>query len=101
MIRPLRNGLTVRLDDSLPNAAGIHLAANTKIWREAQDQIGNRGTVVRVGPGKVSKRGFRLPMRVALGDVVRFSELEYPTFQENGLTFVVISEMDVEGIEVR
>ena len=44
-----RNGLTVRLDDSLPNAAGIHLAANTKIWREAQDQIGNRGTVVRVG----------------------------------------------------
>ena len=99
MIRPLGNRLYVRLDESLPNQAALHLPADVSKWRESTDQIGNRGTVVAVGPGRVSKTGQRIPMSVNVGDVVRFSELEYPRQQENGTDYVLISEMDITFIE--
>lgn len=34
-----------------------------------------RGTVVAVGPGRVSRKGVRLPMSVSEGDVVLFGQL--------------------------
>ena len=100
MLKPLLDRVLVRLDDTLPNQAGIHLAPDVSKWREALDQIGNRGTVVAIGPGKRHpKTGVHMPVCVEVGDVVRFSELEYPTHKEDGHTYVLISDMDVVGVE--
>lgn len=100
MIRPLRDRVVVRMDDSIPNAANIFLAPNTKAWREAQDQIANRGTVVSVGEGKRHKKtGCIMPVSCKPGDAIRFSELQYPTLQHNGETFVLIMDADIVGIE--
>ena len=101
MLKPLLDKVLVQLDDSLPNQAGIHLAPDVSKWREALDQIGNRGTVVAVGPGKRHpKTGQCMPVSVEVGDVVRFSELEFPRHFEDGKTYVLISDMDVAGVEM-
>lgn len=100
MLKPLGDRILVEMDESLPNVAGIYLAPNIAKWREAEDQIGNRGTVVAVGPGKRHpKTGHPMPMTTKVGDIVRFSELEFPEHKENGKRYALISEMDVSGVE--
>lgn len=98
MLKPLGDKVLVMLDESLPNAAGIFLAPDVSKWREATDQIGNRGTVVAVGPGRRNSQGQFLPMSVQVGDVVRFSELEYPRDPDNK-RLALISEMDITTVE--
>ena len=100
MLKPLRNKILVRMDESLPNAVGIFIAPITSAWREAQDQISNRGTVVRAGEGlRHHKTSTLLPMGVKVGDIVRFSELQYPTIKRDGVTYALISDFDVVGVE--
>ena len=99
MIRPTENRILVKLDESLPTEAVIYLAPIVDKWREADDQIGNRGTVVAVGPGKMTRKGVRMPMSVAPGDIIRFSELEYHAEKTPEGTFVIINEMDIEYVE--
>jgi chaperonin GroES len=98
MLKPLGDRVLVRLDESLPSAAGIYLATDVSKWREATDQIGNRGTVVAVGPGRRNSQGQVLPMSVRVGDVVRFSELEYPRDPVDK-QLALISEMDITTVE--
>lgn len=83
----------------MPNQSGIYLKTDTLKWRDPRDQIGNRGTVVAVGPGLRRKGGGYLPMSVRAGDVVRFSEIEYRTESESGDRLALISEMDVVLVE--
>jgi len=100
MLKPLQDRILVELDESLPNEAGIFLAADVSRWREATDQIGNRGLVVAVGPGKRHPKTLELmPMVTKIGDVVRFSELQYHEHKEGGKRYALISEMDVTGVE--
>lgn len=99
MLRPLGDRILVQLDDSLPNIAGIFLKPDVSQWREATDQIGNRGTVVAIGPGKRDRNGEFLPMVTAIGDVVRFSELQFHEHKEDGKRYALISEQDITGVE--
>lgn len=100
MLKPLGNRILVELDESLPNQAGIYLTPDVSKWREAQDQIGNRGKIVAIGPGKRHpKTGAFMPMSVEVGQVVRFSELEFHRHTEGGKDYALISEMDVTGVE--
>lgn len=100
MMKPAGNRIVVLMDESMPNSAGIYLAPDVSKWREATDQIGNRGTVVAVGPGKRHPRTDQIiPMQTRVGDIVRFSELEFYRFVENGRDYVLISEADIVGVE--
>lgn len=100
MLQPLGNRILVEMDESLPNSVGFFLRPDIDNWREADDQIGNRGKVVAIGPGKRHpKTDVLLPMMTKIGDVVRFSELQYPKHKEDGKTYALISEMDVVGVE--
>lgn len=99
MLRPLQDKVLVLMDESLPNVAGIYLAPDVSKWREATDQIGNRGTVVAIGPGKRDSKGNFYPMVTQVGDVVRFSELEFYEHKEDGKRYALISEADITGIE--
>lgn len=101
-LRPLLDRMLVRMDESLPNAAGLYMPPDVSKWRAKDSAIEgwNRGTVVSVGPGKRHpKTGAHQPVQVAIGDVVRFSELEYPEHRENGERFALIQEGDVLMVE--
>lgn len=100
MLKPLQDRVLVEMDDSLPNQVGIFLAPDVSKWRDATDQIGNRGTVVAVGPGRRHPKTQELmPMVTKVGDIVRFSELEYHEHKEGGRRYALISEQDITGVE--
>lgn len=100
-MHPLRNNLIVKMDESLPTEAGIFIGTNIIKWRDAKDQLGNRGTVISVGPGKRHKETSTLMLpQCKPGDVVRFSELQYPQLTYKGVKYVVINDQDIVGVEV-
>jgi len=104
MLKPTGNRIVVRLDENLPTGiAGFVLPPKTDAYRSKDGAVEgmNRGVVVAVGPGaRHPKTDKLLPMSVQVGDVVRFSELQYYTFDEDGRKHVLISEMDVLGVEM-
>jgi co-chaperonin GroES (HSP10) len=104
MLKPTGNRIVVRLDENLPTAIeGFVLPPKTDAYRAKDGAIEgmNRGTVVAVGPGaRHPKTDKLLPMATEVGDVVRFSELQYYTEKEGGHTYVLISEADVLGVEM-
>jgi co-chaperonin GroES (HSP10) len=104
MLKPTGNRIVVRLDENLPTGIeGFVLPPKTDAYRAKDGAIEgmNRGTVVAVGPGaRHPKTDKLIPMATQVGDVVRFSELQYHTFEEDGRKHVLISEMDVLGVEI-
>ena len=112
MMTPLLDRVVVKLDDTIPNKAGMIIRIVTDAWRSKDQAVEsyNRGTVVSVGPGKrdldtLSHISMRFDAgdcirTLQAGDVVRFSELEYPEFKENGERFVLIMQGDIVGVEV-
>lgn len=99
MLRPLADRVLVEMDESLPNMAGIFLKPDISQWREATDQIGNRGRVVAIGPGKRNDDGELMPLTLQVGEVVRFSELQFYEHKENGKRYALIQEADVSLVE--
>lgn len=101
MIRPARNNVVVRLDENIANHGGFIIPPVVDKWRGKDGAIEgeNRGTVVAVGPGNVSRKGVTIPPDVKSGDVVRFGELEYHNWREDGHKYVLISENDILWIE--
>jgi chaperonin GroES len=103
MLKPTGNRIVVRLDENLPTGIeGFVLPPKTDAFRARDGAVEgmNRGTVVAVGPGARTKQDKLIPMATQVGDVVRFSELGYHTFIEDGGKHVLISEMDVLGVEM-
>lgn len=99
-MRPLRDNLFVKIDESLPTEFGILLPVNTDNWRAADDQLGNRGKVIMVGAGRRHpKSACLLKPQCKEGDIVRFSELEYPTVEMYGVKYIVINDQDILGVE--
>jgi chaperonin GroES len=104
MFQPLKDNVVVRLDENIPSAAkfGLILPPKTDAWRAKDGAVEgeNRGTVVRVGPGRRSEEsGEFMGMSVNVGEIVRFSELEYPTEIIDGQKYVLISEQDILWVE--
>jgi co-chaperonin GroES (HSP10) len=102
MLKPTGNRIVVRLDENLPTAIdGFVLPPKTDKWRAKDGSVEamNRGTVVVVGPGGRDKRDHLVPMQTRVGDVVRFSELEFHSWTEDGHKYALISEMDVVFVE--
>lgn len=112
MMKPLLDRVIVQLDATIPTSVpGLIIPIKTDVWRskDAAVESYNRGTVVAVGPGKRDSKGvcrqylFDAPdgrRPLSPGDIVRFSELEYYEFREDGNRFVLITEADVVGVEV-
>lgn len=103
MMTPLQDRVLVRLDESIASAqsSGIYIPPKTDAFRSKGGAIEgeNRGTIVSTGPGKVTDEGVALGMAVQPGDVVRFSELEYPCEMIEGRKHVLISEQDILWVE--
>lgn len=94
MFKPLGNRIVVLLDESIPSAAkfGLILPPKTDAYRARGGAVEgeNRGTVVRLGPDADG---------VEVGEIVRFSELEYPHEMVEGRKHVLISDQDILWVE--
>lgn len=112
-IRPLRNKVLVRIDANIPTLIpGLIAPIKTDAWRGRDNAIESygRGVVVSAGPGaRDSDTGKHIPMlfeaagssirSLQPGDVVRFSELEYPTYSDGMHQYAMITDGDVVGVE--
>jgi len=58
------------------------------------------GTVVAVGPGKFTESGSRLPMEVAIDDVVLFKKPWDEPFKLDGVEYYVLGESDISLIQL-
>jgi len=112
MLRPLQDRILVELDETIPTPVpGLIIPIKVNAWRGKDGAIEsyNRGTVTLCGPGKKDPKTLQ-PVRmyfdspegsrpVQPGDVIRFSELEYPEHKENGKRYALICEGDIVGVE--
>lgn len=110
-LRPLLDRIVVELDVSIPNAAGLIIPIATDKYRARDGAVESygRGTVVACGPGKRHPDSLECQRMefaagesirpVQPGDVVRFSELEYPEHREDGKRYALITEGDIVGVE--
>jgi chaperonin GroES len=91
--QPKRDHILVKADPLLDHVStsGLLIKARNGI-QTSQEQLGRTGTVMAVGPGKLSKKGIPHPPELSVGDKVLLGEWEYPEL-EPGL--LVASWQDV------
>jgi chaperonin GroES len=102
MLKPTGNRIVIRLDENLKTGIeGFVLPPKTDAYRAKDGAVEsmNRGTVIAIGPGARTKKDVLIPMQSREGDVVRFSELEFHSWLEDGHKYALISENDIVGIE--
>lgn len=110
MMRPLLDRIVVEVDESLPETS-LFIPIRTDKWtaRDGAVESYGRGKVVACGPGKrhaKTGKNERMVFQSADGirpvqeaDVIRFSELQYPDFKEDGKKYILITEGDIVGVE--
>ena len=97
ILRPCLNYVCIQ-----PSAAPTATASGLIIPGTAQQDQCRRGTVVAVGPGRMSEHGYLLPMGVKKGDVVLFSvgPKGWPAVSLNGEQYIMIRDIDIHGVVI-
>jgi len=88
--KPLGNRIVVEPleDDEQVSSGGIYIPDTAK--EKPQD-----GTVVAVGPGRLTDEGKRVPMEVAVGDTVVYSKYAGTEYKEAEHEYLVLREDDI------
>lgn len=86
--QPLHNRILVQRLSDWPNDTGVIIAP------ECAQKPSRRGVVVRVGLGRRSERGVRIPLVVKPGDVIYFGR--YTDFDDGRL--LLVEEADIVGV---
>jgi len=88
--KPLGNRVVVEPDDEQEqvSAGGIYLPDTAK-------EKPQQGTVVAVGPGKLSDDGNRVPMEVNVGDTIVYSKYSGTEYKEGETEYLVVREDDI------
>jgi len=88
--KPLGNRIVVEPEegDEQMSAGGIYIPDTAK-------EKPQEGTVVAVGPGRLSDEGNRVPMDVAVGDTVVYSKYGGTEYSEGGTDYLVLREDDI------
>lgn len=69
------------------------------IMAKSEFDVLNRGTVVQVGPGRVTKKNVTIPVSVAVGDLVMFDGGAGIPVTVDGERFLILKEDEIIGIE--
>jgi len=88
--KPLGNRIVVEPlegDDQL-SAGGIYIPDTAK--EKPQD-----GTIVAVGPGRMTDDGNRIPMEVAVGDTIVYSKYSGTEYKEGENEYLILREDDI------
>ena len=90
--RPLHDRVLVRRIDAEEKTAGGIIIPDTAKEKPQE------GKVLAVGPGRVDDKGNRIPVDVAVGDVVIFSKYGGTEIKYNGEDYLVLSSRDVLAV---
>ncbi|WP_427018897.1 co-chaperone GroES [Pseudarthrobacter sp. P1] len=94
-IKPLEDRIVVRqLEAELTTASGLVIPDTAK-------EKPQEGEVVAVGPGRIDDKGNRVPVDVAVGDVVIYSKYGGTEIKTGGEELLVLSARDVLAIIVK
>jgi len=87
---PLGNRVVIEPseDDQQVSAGGIYIPDTAK----EKPQL---GTVVAVGPGRLTDDGTRVSMEVAVGDTVVYSKYAGTEYREGDTEYLVVREDDI------
>ena len=88
--KPLGNRIVIAPleGDEQMSSGGIFIPDTAK--EKPQD-----GTIVAVGPGRLTDDGKRVPMEVAVGDVVVYSKYAGTEYKEDGTEYLILREDDI------
>ena len=93
--RPLRDQILVQPDE-LQSITGSSLIIKAREGiHDSQAQLGRTGTVIAVGPGKLTAKGQRIPMQAKPGDRIAFGEFQYPEYHEDNTRYLILQDADV------
>ncbi len=88
-VRPLHDRIIVqRIEEGEQKVGGIIIPDTAK-------EKPQEGTVVAVGPGRVSDDGTRIPMDVAVGDTVVYSRYSPQEYREGDTEYLILREDDI------
>ena len=88
-IQPLGDRVVVKpLEQEEKTKSGIYLPDTAK-------EKPQEGKVLAVGPGKMSEDGKRLPMDVAVGDIVIYAKYGGTDIKEDGVELMILRESDI------
>ncbi len=88
--KPVGNRLVVEPveGDEQVSSGGIYIPDTAK-------EKPQEGRVVAVGPGKMTDDGKRVPMEIAVGDMVVYSKYGGTEYKEGDIEYLVLREDDV------
>ncbi len=88
--KPVGNRIVVEPleDEAEMSSGGIYIPDTAKERPQS-------GKVVAVGPGKLTDDGTRLPMEVAVGDIVVYSKYGGTEYKEGETEYLVLRDDDV------
>ena len=75
-------------DDEQMTSGGIYIPDTAK-------EKPQTGTVVAVGPGKLTDEGARLPMDVGVGDTVVYSKYSGTEYKDGDTEYLVVRQDDI------
>jgi len=88
-IQPLGDRVVVKpLEKEEKTKSGIYIPDTAK-------EKPQEGKVLAVGPGKLTEDGKRLPMDVAVGDIVIFAKYGGTEIKEEGEELIILREGDI------
>ncbi len=94
-IKPLEDRIVIQqLDAEQVTTSGIIIPDSAK-------EKPQEGTVVSVGPGRIDDNGNRVPLDVAIGDVVLYSRYGGTEVKYDGVEYLVLSARDILAIVQR
>ena len=88
--RPLGNRVVVEPTegDEQVSSGGIYIPDTAK-------EKPQEGTIVAVGPGRLTDEGNRVPMELEVGDTVVYSKYAGTEYKEGDIEYLVLREDDV------
>ncbi|HEX7662558.1 MAG TPA: co-chaperone GroES [Pseudonocardiaceae bacterium] len=91
-IKPLEDRIIVQASEAeATTASGLVIPDTAK-------EKPQEGKVLAVGPGRIDDKGNRIPLDVAVGDVVLFSKYGGTEIKYNGEEYLVLSARDVLAV---
>ncbi len=88
--KPLGNRIVIepQEDDEQISSGGIYIPDTAK-------EKPQEGKVVAAGPGRMTDDGNRIPMELAVGDVVVYSKYAGTEYKEGDIEYLVLREDDI------
>jgi len=91
-IQPLSDRVVVQaLDEAEQMRGGLYIPDTAK-------EKPSQGTVVAVGPGKISDEGVRMDMDVSVGDKVLYGKYSGTDVTLDGSEYLILRESDILAI---